>query len=438
MFFGVSQGRLERYWEHFNRLAGDNALDPADLLIETGSLWDVLLVQDPLESGVLLAKLELDHPQVDGWTDYDLEDVRLTLRQRLHNVHWLESVEQVGELAPRLLVVYLASLLDRQMSGCLEVDPIRRSPAQIGGRLLALLDQPPDNTTKTLEAIESLDADMHWLESMNPNRMRLYGFDDFGVALLIEQVKERRDLIRAYLESELDGIADRGMAESLQLEFDGLASTSRSEPKYPVRSHHYSQKKELENWKVIDIDAPADSRHESSCLCYTCVSVYPDPVSWVSNPCQERACIICADSVTTRHRRIYRRLLEWGFPDHPTVQDRTNVEKSIFVWGNCWLDRDILWSALGKSADGMLVCVCLAVLNAADTSESGVPFQRWLMCRLKEKKRTYKDCEMLVALIWATAERESQAGEISFEEGSRVEECNRHFKSLRYREGFRT
>jgi hypothetical protein len=452
--FALSEARLESYLESFRVLMEElGEIDPRDteaFRIDFDSIWTTLHTASRMELGLLLARVAANHPVNRAWAEDDLQTLKMFLEDRLHTVEWLDEVKA----APNpMLVTYLHTVLLDQLCGNMRVNPVQLTPEHIAGQLRALMETPPDNMTKTLEAMETMHKSRVWLETMTPAKMLIYKTTPQDIAFAIEQLEIALSIAGNHLESELS-IPDQELARKLQaeeeesnkrrtqptvakrLEAAAIATIAEREATSTKDSEYVKEMQEAQEkirdtpWQPRPKIATHKRSHLPACRCYRCSSpLHPNQWKRMVSLC---SCCICSSlQLPGRVQRVTARLFNWGFPMHIRIEDCLEF-LGPHSHSGAWENRDFFWNTVSEN----YVKLAFALLLGVPDHEASVVYKIWLAEKMDTLHYINPEGAMLVALLWAGVENTDERDCFSVSEVSWLSNYNKHFKLLRDIEGY--
>lgn len=446
MFF-LSEARLEFYLDSFNSLLEElGEVDQRDndaLRIDFDAIWHTLHTASRMELGLLLARLAANHPVNQVWAPDDLHLLQVSLEERLHTVEWLDEVRA----APNpLLVNYIHSVLLDQVMGTVQVRPIQLTPEHIAGQLRVLMETPPDNLTKTLEAMETMHRSRVWLESMTPTKMLIFKTTPQEVALAIEQLEIAQGITGQFLDTEFT-IPDQELAARLQAE-ENARQSNTANPDQDVRSVASKQptamqrppltspeKRPVGGPRFGQVSKTSEIPHQSACNCSICTSPKLHPSQWtvMTTAC---GCFICASfQLFPRIQSVTKRLRSWGFPAHITAADCDAV-RAVQRGASVWTERDYFWQEISLQESGSLLRMAFVALIDVPDPDSECFYKIWLSQKLNTMTGTFSEGAMLVALLWACVENAKDRDCFVIDAHSWLRNYHTYFQFLRDKEGY--
>jgi len=217
-------GKIDKYIisleNVLNRLPNDELVV---IPIDFDGLMELVIRGHPIELGRVLATLvSFDQSQRSGnypWSAQEIELLIEHLETRLfHDSEWLDAIIENPE---PLTVNYAYYRLLRSFSE--DPEPFRLSVDHIQGQLSTFQQNRPDNTTKTLEYIQTLHKSREFLSRINSKNVILY---NSNLTTVSETLTEIDFLLLTYhqdLEKEMFGQADEELALRI-LERDQIRS----------------------------------------------------------------------------------------------------------------------------------------------------------------------------------------------------------------------
>lgn len=450
--FALGEARLESYLESFRVLMEElGEVDPRDteaFRIDFDSIWTTLHTASRMELGLLLARVAANHPINNAWAEDDLQTLKIFLEERLHTVEWLDEVKA----APNpMLVTYLHTVLLDQLCGNVRVNPVQLTPEHIAGQLRALMETPPDNMTKTLEAMETMHRSRVWLETMTPAKLLIYKTTPQDIAFAIEQLEIALSVAGNHLEAEL-AIPDQELARKLQAEEESNRKRAPAQPTVAERleaaaiatiaereaagaketDYHNYMKEFQEAYKNAN-NNPWKLPHSALAPKRTRIpSRLPlDPTQWKRMVSLCSCCICSSLQLPGRVQRATHRLCTWGFPMHIRLEVCTEI-LGRYPGSRAWENRDFLWLTINRD----YVKVVFALFIDVPDHEASVVYKVWLAEKLDTLHYINSEGAMLVALLWAGVESADERDCFSISEVSWLAKYSRHFKMLRDNEGY--
>lgn len=452
--FDLKQSRLESYLERV-RLALESVgelppEDEATFRIDFANIWPIVRSRDAVEQGLLLARLAANKPINACWTSEDLQLVTGFLEEKLHTVEWLEYVLS-STATPPLVLDYISNVLVFQLSGQMPVPPLQLSLEHISGQLRTLMEQPVDNVTKSLEAMERLHHSRVWLETMSEVKMQLYNYNPTMVALTLEQLELAESTLGRYLESHFEP-SDAELAEQLYAEDIQQSHAAWLSPYNPA-----SEPRPLPQPVPQPLPVPEDklalagaqlgkwrplAKHDSRCDCHRCKLVDAWPSQWKRVYRVDCKCCICFGFYDNRAWLVAPmvRLKVWQLPCHMQPQDLYVAKSGLASGQSAWDYRDTLWTHWrGVGEVGALFNACFVVMLETPEIDFNVTFKQWLVACLTGMSGTHPDISMIVALLWATVQFRAQMQLLEFPDKSTsidVQLLNVYFRNIRSNEYF--
>lgn len=414
--FHLRKGTLEFYLERFRVIAEQfgevSERDVESIRIDFDRVWTTLHSADELELGLLLARLALNHPVNAVWAEDDLQTLKSFLEDRLHTPRWLD---QVLEQPNRLLANYVHSVLLNQLCGEVEVTKMQLTPQHIEGQLRVLMETPPDNMTKTLEAIETLHRSRVWLETMTSVKMMIYKTTPDQVAIAIEQCEIAQSIAGQHLEREL-APSDQELAAILEMDEIKAKWMPVTQPRTVPEKRGYDNNKVQQDLRVLvdeysakrqaQMTAPHPNTvaHRPDCNCAICTSPKLHPSQWIPHAKLVTACGCCICNVLRTSppmQDVVGRLQSWGFPAHITESDWREVRQRLFAEGSCDY-RTRKWDQLFAQSNVTIDVFTLFNINPRTEWNE---IAKHIFAGLKTRQRTHIDTAMVIALVWAAIDR---------------------------------
>jgi len=490
IMINLPAGKVETYIARLERVLEqlpDTEL--TDLSIDFDGLIELLTIGNLVQLGRVLAKLFFEpDPKNYVWSSYEIELLIELLESKLfQDFIWLDAILD----NPELLTVRYAHT--RLVNSLFEIAPPNKlSVNHIQGQLVTFHQNRPDNTTKTLEYIETLHHSREFLSRIDSSRMILYNTDVRTVSGMLAEIDYLLLIYQQDLNREMFGIeADEDLAFRLQRgeygdQGEKVQLVVKKPPPRPIvdtTSSYLTTKKEprssnfghpeycnclwCENSRKTE--KTAFSPHASECKCFQCQSikaitfgpsVTPQPdrshlseVKGVSYPHEEECkcyicnaapkqdltkyggscapgceCALCKTKDNYYFEVVMDRLRRWKVEAKYELLTREFFNRQFNTWASPEAEIWFMRNELVKQFPNRLFEVGCFLLQS--TPRHPYQFQQFLSKLIRNTKTT-SETESLIALLWASTSTKEQQTFIKFDKAGTTNFLER--LSMKYR-----